>query len=120
MDETRQGSAVPLLCLNQQKHTRMENFKTFYIVVNDHGRWGKALSLKDAMKNCGVNLKSNFLIYQCLLRAETSQEQLENIAKCFNVNRWGGVELYNNPSEDDSAMVNNQVMGWVTNEDFFK
>ena len=102
----------------------MEQLMTFFIVVNHttfyQGNWGKAISLKDAMKNCKVNLKSKFVIYQCILKDDSTMEQVERVRQCFIVNNSGGVQLCDNPTPKDLDLINSQVIGWIINEDFVK
>lgn len=102
----------------------MEELMTFYIVVNytaaHRGDWGKAISLKQAMKNCKVNVKSKFLIFQCILKEDSTLEQVERVRQCFIVNNYGGVQLCDNPTQNDLDLIDSQVIGWVINEDFFK
>jgi hypothetical protein len=97
--------------------------KTFYIVVKTTsfcgGNWGKGTSLRSAMNSCKVKkLSDNFVIYQAIIKDTATDEQVENLCKCFNVNDLGGVNLYSDPSKEDLDMVNEYLLGWITNEDF--
>jgi hypothetical protein len=97
--------------------------KSFYIVVTKtsicKGNWGKGTSLKNALISCMVKkLSENFVIYQAIIKPEATQYQVENLCKCFNVNDWGGVNMYSNPSQKDLDMVKDLLLGWVVNEDF--
>jgi|688.fasta_scaffold18418_26 hypothetical protein len=97
--------------------------KSFYIVVSKtslcRGNWGKSTSLKNALKSCKINkLSDNFVIYQAIVKNQATEFDLDNLCKCFNVNDMGGVEMYKHPSEYDMNMVNNLIVGWITNEDF--
>jgi hypothetical protein len=99
--------------------------KTFYIVVTStsicRGNWGKGTSLKAALNFCKVKkLSENFVIYQAIIKDTATKEQVENLCKCFNVNEFGGVNLYSNPTKEDLDMVNQYLLGWITNEDFLK
>lgn len=99
--------------------------KTFYIVVTStsicRGNWGKGTSLKAALNFCKVKkLSENFVIYQAIIKDTATKEQVENLCKCFNVNQLGGVNFYSNPTKEDLDMVNEYLLGWITNEDFLK
>ena len=102
-----------------------DNFKTFYIAVakfkdSPHkGSWGKGTSLKTALSFCNVRrLTDRFIIYQAIIKDSASNEQVENLSTCFNVNDLGGVNLYSNPTAEDLVMINEYLLGWITNEDF--
>jgi len=97
--------------------------KTFYFVVKPttlgRGDWGRGITLKDALKFCGVNkLTEKFVIHQAIIKGDATDEQVENLCKCFNVNDLGGVNLYSNPSKEDIDMITDYLLGWITNEDF--
>jgi hypothetical protein len=99
--------------------------KSFYIVVKRNcitgGNYGKGISLKEALKLCKIKkLSDSFVIYQAIVKQEATPEQLENLAKCFNVNDMGGVSMYQKPSKEDVDMVEEFLLGWITNEDFIK
>jgi len=101
------------------------NFKTFYIAVSSFkdapykGKWGKGTSLKTALAFCGVRkVTDRFVVYQAIIRDSASQEQVENLCKCFNVTDVGGVSVYTSPSDEDLRMINEYMIGWITNEDF--
>lgn len=99
--------------------------KTFYIVVSRtsicFGNWGRSTSLKEAIKNCKIKkLSDRFVIYQAIIKEDATDEQVENLSKCFNVNDLGGVNMYSNPSKEDLDMVNDYILGWIINEDFLK
>lgn len=102
-----------------------DNFKTFYIAVArfkdapHKGSWGKGTSLKTALAFCSIRkLTDRFVIYQAIIKDSASNEQVENLCKCFNVNELGGVNLYSNPSGEDLTMIKEYLLGWITNEDF--
>lgn len=96
--------------------------KKFYIVVKKSticgGYWGKSTSLKDAIKSCKVKLSDKFVIYQAIIKESATDEQVQNLCKCFNVNELGGINLYSDPTKADLDMVNEYLIGWITNEDF--
>lgn len=96
--------------------------KTFYVVVKTTsicgGSWGKGLSLKKAMSSCKAKFSDNFIIYQAITKDIATNEQVENLCKCFNVNELGGVSLYSDPTKQDLDMINEYLLGWITNEDF--
>ena len=96
--------------------------KTFYVVVKTTsicgGNWGKGTSLKKAMAFCKAKFSDNFTIYQAIIKDTATNEQVENICKCFNVNELGGVNLYSDPTKQDLDMINEYLLGWITNEDF--
>jgi hypothetical protein len=102
-----------------------DNFKTFYIAVArfkdapHKGSWGKGISLKTALSLCNVRrLTDRFVIYQAIIKDSASNEQVENLCKCFNVDDLGGVNLYSNPTGEDLVMIKEYLLGWITNEDF--
>jgi hypothetical protein len=94
--------------------------KSFYIVVKrtciTGGSYGKAISLKEALKLCKIKkLSDSFVIYQAIVKQEATPEQLENLAKCFNVNDMGGVSMYQKPSKEDVDMVAENLLSYKTN-----
>lgn len=97
--------------------------KTFYVVVvkspsSFGGNWSKGLSLKKCMALSKVKLSSNFVVYQAIIKDTATNEQIENLCSCFDVNNFGYVSLYTNPSQSDMDMVNEYLLGWITNVDF--
>jgi len=99
--------------------------KTFYVVVKGTfmggGNWGKGTSLQKAMAFCKAKFsENNFIIYQAIIKDTATSKQVENLCRCFNVNDLGGVNLYSDPSKEDLDMINEYLLGWITNEDFLK
>jgi hypothetical protein len=94
--------------------------KTFYIVVNRinwlGGSYGKSTKLSEAMKLCKVSFKDNFTIYQAIVNESATEEELENLCKCFNVNDYGGVSMYHPASKVDLDMAERLMIGWITEE----
>lgn len=100
----------------------MSNFKKFHVVVTSKNTWGKAEGLKEALRNAVVAVPSNkvdVVIYTGIVKPEATKEQFENIMKCFAVNSFGGVEMYQDDrSEEDTKMVKDFLVGWVLDESF--
>lgn len=96
----------------------MQILKSFFIVVSQTsiagGNYGKSTTLKEALKLSKVNSKSKYVTYIGLVKEEATDEQLKNLCSCFNVDDYGGVRLYSNPSKEDSDMVNEYMVGWST------
>jgi hypothetical protein len=102
-----------------------DTFKTFYVVVKKYknashfGEWGKGTSLKTALAFADVSRVSDrFIIYQAIIKDTATDEQVKNLSKCFNVDSFGSVTLYSNPLQEDLDMINEYLLGWITNEDF--
>lgn len=94
--------------------------KTFYIVVNRiswaGGNFGKSISLSKAMKLCKVSSKDKFTIYQAIINESATEEEVENLCKCYNVNDYGGVTMYHPASKTDLDMAEKLMIGWITEE----
>jgi hypothetical protein len=102
-----------------------ETFKTFYVVVKKHktashlGEWGKGTSLKTALVFADVNrFTDRFVIYQAIIKDTATDEQVKNLSKCFNVDNFGDLTLYSNPSQEDLDMIEEYLLGWITNDNF--
>lgn len=90
------------------------NLKHFYIVVA-LGTWGKALSRSEAISNAKVQAaKTHHVVNIAILKPETPDEVVANLLACFNVDDWGAVYLYHNPSEEDQAQIDAYLIGWIT------
>ena len=106
-------------CTTFINNSKMQNFKTFYIVASNKQFWGKSKSLKTAIAFSKVNrLTEKFVIYQAILKEDATEYVIENLCQCFVVNALGGVQMYDNASEEDTNMVNEYLIGWIVNEDF--
>ena len=92
--------------------------KAIYFVINIHGFWGKALNLKEARKNAKARANTKLEICIGVVRKHATDEQLANLLSCFNVNEFGGISLYYNPSEEDKKMVDELFVGWITDDSY--
>lgn len=96
--------------------TYYNNIKQFYIVVASNYRWGRSTDRKEAIKNAEVKRGVDYVIYIGLVKPEATEEQVKNIMMCFNVTDGGGVSMYTDGPEleADKAMVNQLMIGWMT------
>lgn len=98
----------------------MPNFKSFFIVVTNGNKWGKSVELARALKAAYVTSKTEYVIFIGIVKGEASEAQVKNLSTCFNVNDFGNVEMYYEPSEEDKQMVKDLFVGWVTDSSFVK
>jgi hypothetical protein len=95
---------------------------TFYIVLKkttwSGGIAASDVSLKKALQKCKAKLSDNIVIYQGLVSPAATPAELENLCSCFGVSSWGTIQMYDNPTKEDSRMANRLMEGWVLNKDF--
>jgi len=116
---TAQLQANHRMVVQSLKKTNTMTFKKFYIVVTATQRWGRSIeSLQKAQEIAYVKnpKKDHHVIYIGVVKEEATDAQLENLGKCFNVSEWGSVRLYDNPSEEDSKMIEDYFLGWIEEE----
>jgi hypothetical protein len=92
----------------------------FYFVVTSNHTWGRSLELKDALKSAMANSKSKYILYVGVCKEGTTPEEVKNIMNCFNVNDFGGLKMYSNPSAEDVTMFERCFLGWLTDESSLK
>jgi hypothetical protein len=87
--------------------------KAFFVILTDFGNWGKALTIQEALEKAKVNkLTKKYIICIGIVDEKATDDELKNIANCFNVNGDGSISMYYKPSAEDQKMVNELFLGW--------
>src|SRR5579872_404058 len=109
------------------------NLKIVYYVATSGHRWGKGLTLAEAMKAAGLsNLKTTYrkggveaVVYLAIFKRETTDAELKNLMQCIVADdMWGTPGFYhgekNNPTYlVDQEMIERLLIGWATDQESF-
>lgn len=101
----------------------MPTFKTFYVVVAGNNRWGRGTTRDAALNAAGLTTalsRKNIehFVYIGVVAPQATDAELDNLCQCWNVSDFGGVTLYDNPSEEDQKQVNELLIGWVSEHSY--
>jgi hypothetical protein len=100
--------------------------KKAFFVITDKSNWGKAGTLKEAMKNAQVKTGVKYVIYILVLKEEATEEEADNLRKCYSVTGMGGIEFYDPSNKEDETykadreMSKRLFVGWITDDSFSK
>lgn len=99
----------------------MATLKSFHIVVAENHRWGKSKDLNTAKSFAGIKKGIKYVIYTGVLKEEATDDEVENILKCFITSMMGDIEMYrDNRLPEDTEMVTRLLLGWLIDESNLK
>ena len=103
--------------------------KAVYFVSTYSQRWGKGLTLEQAMLAAGLKslkkpskIQPKTLIYLAVFKPETTEDELENLRQCITCDQMSGTPAFytdympglNDPTaEADMEMISRLFLGWT-------
>ena len=96
------------------------NPKAIYWCVTSNGfrgEWRRGVSMQDVQQIALVRgkLKPHH-VYQCILDGDTTEKEITTLLTCFGVNDWGCVTKCDGNSEEENALIDARVIGWIAHE----
>lgn len=96
-----------------------------YFCATNQQRWGKGYTIEEAKKNAGIKTKAmekhcEFYVQAAMFNDPTPGE-LENLFACITANQVDGSPQYyrDNRTDEDSKMILDKHVGWITIEKNF-
>lgn len=96
--------------------------KAVYFCATNRNTWGKGLTIAEAKKNAKLRTKADEKKCEYFIMAamfnNPSEKELKNLHDCITANPvHGNPEYYkDNRSEEDTEMINEYHVGWITIE----
>lgn len=91
--------------------------KAVYYCYTNKMKWGKALTIDEAIKNAGVKKTDKLCKYVVMAAVynNPTDAELENLMDCIIPNQvYGSPNYYHNRSKKDDKMINRLHVGWIT------
>lgn len=94
--------------------------KVFYFILTDKLTWGRGLTIADAIGNALVDKKTQYQISIGICKKDTPDEVVKNLMTCFGVTDFGGINFYDNPSDEDTKQAKEYFLGWANDTSLIK
>jgi len=87
------------------------------------GRWKRGVELEEVQNLAKQSGKVGLVphtIYQLILVANVSKEEKEQLLTCYYVTSNGGMGVCEDCNEEDLALIESKVIGWITHQHWNK